>query len=385
MVCCAIVRSERPLFRNLIKRLNLKGPADSFGPADISAIKRQVRPVTKPLILVDPLPRTLDVICEPDVRRRLEALGDVVVHEAGPMPDEMVERLLPDAAIIIGQTRLDRARLERAAKLKAIFNVETNFTDAVDYDYCFQHGIHVLAPASAFADAVAESALGIAIDLARGITFADRDFRHGREAYGLDGNAGCFSLIGAELGLIGFGDLARSFHRLVQPFNCKIKVYDPWVPDYVLHKYAVTPAPLDEVLSSTRVIIVFAGVTSENQGFLGRRELSLIRKDAVFLLMSRAAVVDFPVFLELVRAGRFRAATDVFPAEPVAKDDPVRDVEGLLLSAHRTGGMPDALFDIGRQTVADAELVLKGLPPVVCRRAQRETVGRFRSMPVKMT
>lgn len=341
--------------------------------------------VTKPLILVDPLPRTLDLICEPAVRQRLEILGELVIHESAPMPDEMIDQHLPDASIVIGQTRLDAARLARAAKLKAIINVETNFTDAIDYEYCFAHGIHVLTPGSAFADAVAESALGMAIDLARGITFADRDMRRGTESYGLDGNAGAFSLIGADVGLIGFGDLARSFHRLVAPFNCSIKVYDPWVPDYVLAKYGVTPAGLDEVLSTTRVIIVFAGVTSENQGFLGRRELSLIRKDAVFLLMSRAAVVDFPVFLDLVRQGAFRAATDVFPAEPVAKDDPVRSIGGLLLSAHRTGGMPDALFDIGRQTVADVELILRGLPPVVCRRAQRETVSRSRSMPVTMT
>ena len=341
--------------------------------------------MAKPLILVDPLPRTLDLICEPDVRRKLESLGELVIHESAPMPDAMIDKLLPEAALLIGQTRLDRARLERASKLKAIINVETNFTDAIDYDYCFTHGIHVLAPGSAFADAVAESALGMAIDLARGITLADRDFRRGGESYGLDGNTGCFSLIGADVGLIGFGDLARAFHRLVQPFNCRIKAFDPWVPDYVMHKYGVAPAELDDILSSSRVIIVFAGVTSENQGFLDRAKLSLIRGDAVFLLMSRAAVVDFPAFLDSVRAGRFRAATDVFPVEPVAKNDPVRQIEGLLLSAHRTGGMPDALFDIGRQAVADAELILKGLPPVVCRKAQRETVARNRSMPVKMT
>jgi phosphoglycerate dehydrogenase-like enzyme len=349
------------------------------------ALEDEVAAMTMPLILVDPVPRSLDVICEPDVRRKLESLGELVVHESSAMPDAMIDRYLPDAAIVIGQTRLDESRLKRARKLKAIINVETNFTDAIDYEYCFSHGIHVLTPGSAFADVVAESALAMAIDLARGITMADRAFRRGTEAYGLDGNVGNFSLMGAELGLIGFGDLARSFHRLVQPFNCTIKVYDPWVPDYVLHKHAVTPASLTEVLSNSRVIVVFAGVTSENQGFLGRKELSLIRKDAVFLLMSRAAVVDFPVFIELVRSGAFRAATDVFPVEPVAKDDPVRSVEGLLLSAHRTGGMPQALFDIGRQAVADCELILNGLPPVVCRRAQRETVGRFRSMPVKMT
>jgi phosphoglycerate dehydrogenase-like enzyme len=301
------------------------------------------------------------------------------------MPDAMVERHLPEVTLLIGQTAMPVERLKRAKKLRAIINVETNFTDNIDYDYCLNAGIHVLTPGSAFADVVAESALGMAIDLARGITRADRDMRLGREAYGLEGNVESYSLMGANVGLIGFGDLARSLHRLIQPFNCQIKVYDPWVPDYVLRKYGCQPATLEDVLASSKVIFVFAGVTSDNQGFLGSRELSLIQKNASFLLMSRAAVVDFPVFLQFVREGRFRAATDVFPVEPVDPNDPVRSIEGLLLSAHRTGGMPSALFDIGDQMLADAELIMKGLPPVVCRRAQRETIGRFRSKPVSIT
>ena len=187
------------------------------------------------------------------------------------------------------------------------------------------------------------------------------------------------------MGLIGYGDLARSFHRLIALFLCDGRAYDPWVPDYVLEKAGCRATTLNDILSKCRIILVFAGVTSENQGFLGRKELSLIRPDAAFLLMSRAAVVDFPVFIEMVREGRFRAATDVFPVEPVAKYDPVRNVEGLLLSAHRTGGMPAALFEIGRQALADTELILKGLPPVVCRKAMPETVKRFRSKPVSTT
>ena len=339
----------------------------------------------KPLILIDPLPRTLDMIFDAPTRTKLEALGELVIHETSPMPDEIIERHLPEAEIIVGQTRLPHGRLQKAKKLKAIINVETNFTDAIDHDYCFSNGIHVLTPGSAFADVVAESALGMAIDLARGITKADRDFRHTIETYGLDSNVNSFSLIGASVGLVGYGDLARSFHRLLAPFQCDVKVYDPWVPDYVLYKAGCKPAALNDILSHCRVILVFAGVTSENQGFLGRKELSMIRADAIFLLMSRAAVVDFSVFVELVGAGRFRAATDVFPVEPVAKDDPVRSVDGMLLSAHRTGGMPIALFEIGRQAVADAELILKGLPPVVCRKALPETVRRFRSKPVAIS
>ena len=66
----------------------------------------------------------------------------------------------------------------------------------------------------------------------------------------------------------------------------------------------------------------------------------------------------------------------------VPGDHPARSVDGLLLSPHRTGGMPEAFQAIGRLVVADLELVLRGLPPVACRRAERETVARLRSRPI---
>ncbi len=51
----------------------------------------------------------------------------------------------------------------------------------------------------------------MAIDLCRGVTAADRAMRRGDEKWLLDGAEGCFSLYGARVGLIGFGDLARAF------------------------------------------------------------------------------------------------------------------------------------------------------------------------------
>src|SRR5262245_14848325 len=339
----------------------------------------------RPLILVDPLPRTLDVICEPDVRTRLEALGRLVVSEDKQMPDEMVDRLLPEASLLIGQTAMPKARLDRAPKLKAIFNVETNFLPNIDYDLCQQRNIYVLAPTSSFAQAVAESSLAMAIDLARGITAADRAFRAGGEPYGLDANEGSFMFAGAPVGLIGFGDLGRTLRALLAPFRNPVKAYDPWLPDDVIRAHDCQPASLDEVLSTSRIIFVFASVTTENQGFLGRREFDLIQPGSAFLLMSRAAVVDFPELVRQVKAGRFRAAIDVFPEEPVPAGHAVRTLEGAILSAHRTGGMPEALFQIGRMTVADAELILRGLPPVMCRRADPAIASRLRSMPVSIT
>ena len=340
--------------------------------------------MAKPLILVDPLPRTLDLICDAETRRRLEALGRLEVSEDRPMPDDMVERWLPEAAILIGQTAMPGARLDRARQLKAIFNVETNFLPNIDYQACQERGIWVLSPTAAFAVSVAEAALAMAIDLARGISAADRAFRAGTEKYGLAGNQGCFQFTGAPVGLIGFGDLGRTLRALLVPFRNPVVVYDPWLPDELIRAHDCRPAPLDEVLSTSKVVFVFASVTTANQGFLGRRELELLQSGSVFLLMSRAAVVDFPELVRQAKSGRIKAAIDVFPEEPVPHRDPVREGAGdnLLLSAHRTGGMPEALHLIGRMTVADAELILRGLPPHLCRRADPAVASLLRSKPI---
>jgi phosphoglycerate dehydrogenase-like enzyme len=335
------------------------------------------------VILVDPWPRTLAMICDPPTRARLEALGPLAIHEDGAMPDAMVDECLPSAVAVLGQTALPAERLERAPRLRAIVNVEGNFLPNVDYAAALDRGVHVLNASPAFALPVAEMALGMAIDLARGISATDRAMRAGREAYGLDSNADAFLLAGSPVGIVGYGDLGRALHRLLAPFGCPVKVHDPWLPELVVRRAGASPASLDEVLSTSRVIFVFASVTSENEGFLDRVALERISPGSVLLIMSRAGVVDFDALVELVAAGRLRAGTDVFPDEPVAPDDPVREVDGMLLSPHRAGGMREAFLEIGRLAVTDLELVLRGLPPAVCKRAERETVGRMRSRPVE--
>ena len=341
--------------------------------------------MAEPIILVDPLPRTMALIMEPDVRARLERLGRLVISEDGPMPDDVIEAHLPETVLIFGQTSLPRERLDRAPKLKGVINVETNLLPNIDYQACQDRGIWVLTPAGAFASAVAEAAFGMAIDLARGITAADRAFRAGAERYGLQGNEKTFRFAGAPVGIIGFGDLGRNLRDLIRPFRNPVKVYDPWLPPDLIARHDCVPASLDDLLSTSRVIFVFAAVTSDNQAMIGANAFARMAPGTAFLLMSRAAVVDFPAMLDAVRSGHIVAATDVFPVEPVADDDPVRRVEGLLLSAHRTGGTVDALFEIGRMAVADAELILQGLPPQMCRRADPSIAARLRSKPVSVT
>jgi phosphoglycerate dehydrogenase-like enzyme len=341
--------------------------------------------MSEPKILIDPLPRTMDMIFRPEAQGRLAEIAKLTVFESGRMPDEMVDSALPESEILIGQTDLSRERLQRATKLRAIFNVEGNFLPNIDYEYCFERGIRVLIASPAFAVAVAESALGLALDLTRGISQNHGKFKTRTEDYGLVSNQGCRLFTGLKVGIIGFGDLGRAFRPLVQPFHCPVKVYDPWLPNREILRYECVPAGLEEVLSWSDAIFVFAGVTAENQGFLGERELALIRPGSLFILMSRAAVVDFDALTAAARTGHLRVATDVFPEEPLSKVHPIRDLENTVLSAHRSGGMPEAFTEIGDMVLSDLELILRGLPPVSCKVAQPETVSRFRGKPVAVS
>lgn len=339
----------------------------------------------KPLVILDPFPRKLEDIFSKSAFADLAACSNLLIHDDGKssMPDQEIDAHIHEVVLIIGQPDLYAGRLSKASNLRAIINVETNFYPNVDYDFCAKNGIHVLTPGSAFAPVVAELSLAMAIDLARGITSSDGRFRQGNEKYGLDSNTNSFSLLNAPVGIIGYGDLGRKLHSLIEPFGGRVRVFDPWLPDYYLKGQGVEPESLEGLLGSSRFVFIFASVTSQNEGFIDRNMLGLIPDNSVVLLMSRAAVVNWSDLVAEASSGRLRVGTDVFPEEPVSKDDPVRKVGNMLFSTHRAGAMREALLDIGDQTVADAKLVLQRLPPVVCRRAIPETVNMSRSKPVE--
>jgi phosphoglycerate dehydrogenase-like enzyme len=101
--------------------------------------------------------------------------------------------------------------------------------------------------------------------------------------------------------------------------------------------------------------------------------------------MSRAAVVDFDVLLDFVERDHIRLATDVFPEEPVTPSHRVRVTDNTVLCAHQAGAMEATMKRIGNMVVADSELIIRGLPPILCKPAQPETVGLFRSKAVSKT
>ncbi len=337
----------------------------------------------RPLILSAPEPRSLPLIFTHDRLADLHARFRIVECAADQVPLQDAD-VLAQTRYIIGQPALSAQTLGLMPALRCIFNVESNLINNMPYDLLFQRGIHVVTTGAVFAEPVAEIGLGMALSLARGIHTADAAFRAGTELWGGDGNASARLLSGADIGLIGFGDLGRAMLRVLSGFRPRLRIFDPWVAPSMIRSAGAEPATLDQVLANSDVLFVLASVTSDNAGFLDARAFASMRPGAAFILLSRAAVVNFDDLIAAVASGHIRAATDVYPEEPLPADHPIRTLPGFLHSAHRAGALDVAFKRMGDMVAEDLALLEQGLPPMVCKRAERETVARMRSKPVSM-
>lgn len=334
-----------------------------------------------PLVICSPEPRSLNLIFTASQRDVLFSKYRIVECDPDDVSN-LPDVTLAEARYVLGQPPISADTLAKMSNLRCVLNVESNLFQNMPYDFLFKRGIHVVTTGAVFAEPVAELGLAMALNLARGVVDADVAFRDGKELWGGDGNTSARLLTGADVGIIGFGDLGKALNRVLTGFRTKTKVYDPWQPPSMLRDHQVQPASLKEVLETSDFIFVVASVTSENKGFLGAEEFTSMRRGAAFILLSRADVVDFNALVDAVRRGHIVAASDVYPQEPLPLDHPVRNLKGFIRSAHRAGALDVAFKRMGDMVLEDMDLMDRGLPPQRCKRAERETVARMRSKPV---
>jgi phosphoglycerate dehydrogenase-like enzyme len=324
--------------------------------------------MTRDKLMLDPYGRRMANIFTAVDLARVHKVADVYWGRDEAMPETEVARF-QDRIDLIATGYWRYGDVRRFPRLRAVLEVSGGFFSPrdFDYDYAFSHGIRVLSCAPAFAPVVAEMGLGLALASIRQIAWTDRAFRGPEPNWShtsFETEIGApFTLYDKPVGFIGFGGLAHALKPLLAPFRCPIQVYDPWLTDAHLRSQGVTPVDLETLMATSRVIFVLAVPSAHNRGLVTGELLSLVKSDAVFVLLSRAHLVDFDALTEAVLAGRFRAAIDVYPEEPLARDHPIRGAQFAVLSSHRAGAHGEALPEIGRLVADDLEALTSGKAP----------------------
>jgi len=255
------------------------------------------------------------------------------------------------ALIVRNRTRVNEKLLELAPNLEVVGRLGVGL-DNIDLKACKNHKV-IVCPATGANDvAVAEYTITAALVLMRGVWHASETL--------IDGSWPRTNLMGQEIsgknmGLIGFGSIAREVAERSRALGMKVFAYDPYLP-------ANDPAWLNIHQTDTKfdlakncdVISIHVPLTKETHQLIDANFIDKMRSGAILINAARGGIVDESALIKALSEKKLRgAALDVFTDEPLSSENRnlFKDIPNLILTPHIAGITEEANERVSLLTV----------------------------------
>jgi len=173
------------------------------------------------------------------------------------------------------------------------------------------------------------------------------------------------SLIGREVGLIGFGRIGRALVDLLSGFDIRWRIYDPYAQESVEAPRNSRYEGLDEVVRHSSLLVLAAAATRETERLLNAKRLASLPNGATVINIARGSLIDLGALTQEVVSGRLRCALDVTdPDEPLPVAHPLRSHPGAVLTPHVGGGGPTVRHQMALMALDSLERHFAGQPPL---------------------
>jgi phosphoglycerate dehydrogenase-like enzyme len=274
-----------------------------------------------------------------------------------------------DAAVIGSWYRpaMQPEHWQQAQKLRVFCGTFDNrFAGWVDFDLLKARGITLVDTSRGMTPSVAEFALAMTLNLIRDIPETLYLVREGGWQQHFWEKPGFVygDLTGRRVGLAGLGSINRRYAELIAPFRCEVRVYDPFVSDELFAQYGVKRAhSLVELAQLSEIFVVGLPPIPTTLEIINRDVISALPKGALFVLVTRMAVVEQEPLWERIEANEIGAAIDVFAPEPPPQDAWFRRHPNVLATPHIAGGTDFCHRRCFTDACKDAIAVLQGEAP----------------------
>ncbi len=319
-----------------------------------------------------PLVLITDLITEPlDCERAvLDGHAEVRALNARAQTD-LDERLeAADAVMIYHYLRLDREAIGRLRKCRLIARPGVGY-DNIDIRAARERGIPVVNVPDYGTEEVADSALGMAVSLARGTHFLNSRLRRGIGVWNVDQATPIHRLRGRVFGIVGCGRIGSAAALRAKAFGFDVVFFDPLVPDGLDKALGVSRVDtLDELLAQSHIVSAHCPLTPQTRGMLGANEIARMPRGSFLVNTARGGVVDTAAVVEALASGHLAGAgIDVLEAEPPPDDSPVlrawRDPnhpahDRLLLNPHTAFYCEEGCVEFRTKAAREVLRALKG-------------------------
>jgi D-3-phosphoglycerate dehydrogenase len=290
---------------------------------------------------------------------RLRALGEVRLNETGrPLTTAEVIELAAGCEVIVSyrQTEGPAEIFEQLPDLIAFVRCAVDIRN-VDVGAASAAGVLVTRASPGFVDAVAELALGLMVDLARGITDATQAYRAGSPPAAAMGR----QLRGSTLGIIGYGSIGTRLAELGLALGMRVLVSDPHVQ---VPGPALCQTDLGTLLEQSDFVVCLAVATPETENLLGRDELGRMQPGAYLINVSRGNLVDERALEAALRDGTIAGcAMDVGRAPDQMPAPHLAARPNVIATPHIGGLVPEAIAHQALETTRQVADILAGRTP----------------------
>lgn len=289
-----------------------------------------------------------------------EAAGVTWEFLAGSGPELVADQVRTYDALALLGPRISTATLEGAAGRLAVIARYGVGYDTIDIDACTRNGVAVTIAPDGVRRPMATAILTFILALSGRLLQKDRITRNARWGEKLDYMG--VGLTGRTLGTIGLGTIGREVFKLAAPFEMRHIAHDPYAPPDAAPGVALVD--LGTLFRTADFVVVCCALTPETRHLVNAERLALMKPTAYLVSTARGPIVDQAALTGALREGRIAgAALDVFEQEPVDPDDPILELDNVVVTPHALGWTDEWIRLTGQSALGGILDVAAGREP----------------------
>ena len=288
---------------------------------------------------MEPLGITEDTLKTLTMLLKADGHDIIAYSDRAQSDDELIARIEDAEVVILANQPLRQNVTRHCPKLKLI-DIAFTGVDHVDVEALKARGVTICNAAGYATNAVAELVFGLVVDLYREITAYDAVTRAGGARVGAGRE-----IAGKTFGIIGTGAIGLKTAEIATACGCPVLAYSRSERKAGI-QIGIDYVDLDTLLGQSDIVSLHVPLTDETAGLIGKRELALMKQNAVLINTSRGPVVDSDALAEALKTGQIAGAgIDVFETEPpIAENHPLVKAPHTILTPHIAFATEESLY-----------------------------------------
>lgn len=271
-----------------------------------------------------------------------------------------------DAIITSWGIRIDRAIIGELDRC-VVIGVGSVGVDMVDIEAATEAGIVVTNVPDVFIEEVADHAMMLLLAAGRRSRIMQRLVSEGDWFKGRSLLNEVPRLMGRTLGLFAFGNVARCTARRAAAFGLRVIAHDPYVSELTVSEAGVEPVSFPELLERSDYLSIHAPLNAETRHAFDAGAFAQMQPSAVIINTARGSIIKERDLINALAEQRIAAAgLDVLEREPIARDNPLLDMDQVVLTPHVASATTRMRPETRRRVGREVALVLRGRWPLSC-------------------